>query len=62
MSESLKSIIKYGFSGSALVTNNQDNILLNISFATEESRRNDPDVNSPAPGTGQHFKNTEAVY
>lgn len=38
------------------------NILLNISSATEESRRNDPDVNSPAPGTGQHFRNTEAVY
>lgn len=41
---------------------NQDNILLNISSATEESRRNDPDVNSQVPGTGQHFKNTEAVY
>lgn len=30
--------------------------------ATEKSRKNDPNVNISAPGTGEHFKSTEAVY
>lgn len=29
---------------------------------TEESRKNDPNVNIAAPGTGEHFKSTGAVY